>query len=50
MAMTHVCTYGILPPSMEALAAALGGEQRFSGRLPVAMGDLYPRGHGIITT
>jgi beta-N-acetylhexosaminidase len=46
-ARTHVCTYGILPPSMEALAAALTGESPFSGRLPVKLGELYPRGHGI---
>jgi beta-N-acetylhexosaminidase len=47
-ARTHVCSYGILPPSMEALAAALLGEAPFAGRLPVAMGDLYPRGHGLM--
>lgn len=44
---THVCSYGILPPTMEALAAALVGEAEFSGRLPVQLTGLYPRGHGL---
>jgi beta-N-acetylhexosaminidase len=44
---THVCSYGVLPPSMEALAAALLGETPFVGRLPVAIAGLYPRGHGL---
>ena len=46
-ARTHVCSYGILPPSMEALAAALLGEAPFRGRLPVEITGLYPRGHGL---
>ena len=46
-ARTHVCSYGILPPSMEALAAALLGEAPFVGRLPVEVAGLYPRGHGL---
>jgi beta-N-acetylhexosaminidase len=46
-ARTHVCSYGILPPSMEALAAALLGEASFAGRLPVDIDGLYPRGHGL---
>ena len=46
-ARAHVCSYGILPPSMEALAAALLGESPFVGRLPVAIAGLYPRGHGL---
>jgi beta-N-acetylhexosaminidase len=45
---THVCSYGILPPSMEALAAALLGEAQFVGRLPVDIAGLYPRGHGLM--
>ena len=44
-ARTHVCSYGILPPTLEALAAALFGEIPFRGHLPVALADLYPRGH-----
>jgi beta-N-acetylhexosaminidase len=47
-ARTHVCSYGMLPPSMEALAAALMGEAQFVGRLPVDIGGLYPRGHGLM--
>ncbi len=46
-ARTHVCSYGILPPSMEALAATLLGEAPFTGRLPVEIAGLYPRGHGL---
>ena len=47
-ARTHVCSYGILPPSMEALAAALLGEAPFDGRLPVEIAGLHPRGHGLM--
>ena len=36
-APTYVCTYGILPPSMEALADALFGRTPFVGRLPVSL-------------
>lgn len=46
-AETHVCTYSILPPSMQALAAALFGHAAFSGRLPVTIAGLYPFGHGL---
>jgi beta-N-acetylhexosaminidase len=46
-ARTHVCSYGLLPPTMEAVAAALVGEIPFSGRLPVEVGRQYPRGHGL---
>ncbi len=48
-ARTHICSYGILPPSMEALAAALLGEAPFPGRLPVEVAGLHPRGHGLAT-
>lgn len=34
---TYVCTYNILPPSMEALAQALSGRIPFEGRLPVTI-------------
>jgi beta-N-acetylhexosaminidase len=47
-ARTHVCSYGILPPTMEAVAGALVGERPFVGRLPVEIGGLYPRGHGLL--
>ncbi len=44
---TYVCSYGILGPTIEALAAALFGTQDMSGHLPVRLGDLHPRGHGL---
>jgi beta-N-acetylhexosaminidase len=44
---THVCAYGVLDPTTEALAAALFGEIPFRGHLPVTLGDLHPRGHGL---
>jgi beta-N-acetylhexosaminidase len=47
-ARTHICTYGILQPSMGALAEALLGATPFAGRLPVAIAGLYPRGHGLM--
>lgn len=47
-ARTHICSFGILAPSMEALAAALLGEAPFAGRLPVDVVGLYPRGHGLM--
>ncbi|MGQ0848174.1 MAG: glycoside hydrolase family 3 protein [Actinomycetota bacterium] len=46
-APTYVCTYGIHPPSMEALAAALFGWEEVSGRLPVSIPQAYPSGHGL---
>lgn len=45
-ATTYVCSYGILPPSVEALAAALFGSP-MPGRLPVAVPGLYPVGHSV---
>ena len=45
---THVCSYGILPPTTEAVAAALTGEKPFVGRLPVDLAGMYPRGHGLM--
>ncbi|HEY7582539.1 MAG TPA: glycoside hydrolase family 3 N-terminal domain-containing protein [Acidimicrobiia bacterium] len=42
---TYVCTYGIHPASMEALAAALFGDAPMVGRLPAAVPGLYPVGH-----
>jgi beta-N-acetylhexosaminidase len=46
-AETHVCTYSILDPSMDALAAALFGDATPAGRLPVQVGSLHDRGHGL---
>jgi beta-N-acetylhexosaminidase len=36
-ARTYVCSFGALPPTTQALAAALFGEIPFRGRLPVAL-------------
>jgi beta-N-acetylhexosaminidase len=46
-ARTYVCSYGALPPTTEALAAALFGEIPFGGHLPVEIRGMYPRGHGL---
>ncbi|HEX5827715.1 MAG TPA: hypothetical protein VFY23_09360 [Candidatus Limnocylindrales bacterium] len=46
-ATTHVCRYGMLPPTTEALARALVGEVPFEGRLPVGIPGLHERGHGL---
>ncbi len=43
---THLCTYGIQPPAMKALAAVLFGALPALGRLPVPIEGLYRRGHG----
>ncbi len=45
-APTYVCSYGILPPSLDALASALFGAP-MPGRIPVAIPGLYGTGHGI---
>jgi beta-N-acetylhexosaminidase len=34
---TYICTYGILEPSMRALAKALFGKIPFQGQLPVSI-------------
>ncbi len=44
---THLCTYGILRPTMEALAAAIFGKAPTPGRLPTRIPGLHHRGHGI---
>ena len=43
----HVATYGILPPTLEATAAALFGRAPFLGRLPARVAGIAPRGHGL---
>lgn len=48
-APTHVCTYSILTPSLEALSDALVGAIPFRGRLPAAVPGLHAAGHGIVT-
>lgn len=47
-ATAHLCTYGILEPTMNALADALFGS-RVEGRLPASIPGLYPVGHGLST-
>lgn len=47
-AACHVCTYGILAPSLDALAGALFGEQPFAGRLPAAIPGVAAMGFGIV--
>jgi beta-N-acetylhexosaminidase len=44
----HVAAYGILPPTLAALADALAGNAGFPGRLPAAVPGLYATGHGIV--
>jgi beta-N-acetylhexosaminidase len=44
---THLCSYAIVPASVEAVADALFGRAATAGRLPVAIPGLYPRGHGM---
>lgn len=44
---THLCTYSIHPVSLAALAEVIFGVIPATGRLPTAVGDLYPRGHGM---
>jgi len=46
-APVHLCTYGILGPSMEALADALFGAP-ITGRLPVSIPGIYQVGHGMV--
>jgi beta-N-acetylhexosaminidase len=44
---THVSTYGILRPSLDALARVLFGVAPAVGRLPAAVPGLYPTGHSL---
>jgi beta-N-acetylhexosaminidase len=43
----HVAAFGILPPTLEALATAVAGGAAFPGRLPAAIPGLYATGHGL---
>jgi beta-N-acetylhexosaminidase len=45
-AQTYLCAYSILPPAMDALAAAIWGHAPISGRLPAGIPGLYEVGHG----
>jgi beta-N-acetylhexosaminidase len=44
---THICTYGIQPSTMAALAAALFGKIPFRGKLPVTVPGFFELGHGL---
>ena len=43
----HVSSYGILQPSLDALADALFGVAGFPGRLPATVPGVHPTGHGL---
>ena len=40
---SYICAYGIQPVMQEAVAAAIFGEAKFEGRLPVTIPGLYSR-------
>jgi beta-N-acetylhexosaminidase len=44
---TYVVAYGDMPSLQRAAARALVGQAGFSGRLPITLPGLYPRGTGI---
>ncbi|RFT15569.1 MAG: Beta-hexosaminidase, GH3 family [Candidatus Saccharicenans subterraneus] len=44
----YLCLYRNTPETQELAAMALAGEIRLSGRLPVSLPGLYPRGHGLV--
>ena len=46
-ARTYLCTYSILPDSLEALAAAVVGRLEPSSSMPVPLGDLSSVGLGL---
>lgn len=46
-ARTHLCSYGIHRPSMDALANVLWGSLSPTGRLSVSIAGLFDRGHGL---
>jgi beta-N-acetylhexosaminidase len=44
---TYLVAYGDMPSLQEAAAGALLGRSDITGRLPISLPDLYPRGTGI---
>lgn len=44
---TYLTTYGYRPCSIRAMAAVIFGEKKPAGKLPVSIGELHPRGHGL---
>jgi len=47
-AACYVCAYRNSPEAQRTAAAAVFGEVGFSGRLPVSLPGLFPRGHGLV--
>ncbi len=43
---THLCTYSLVAPALDALADVIAGTAPAKGRLPVPIPGLYPCGHG----
>ncbi|MGZ8600506.1 MAG: glycoside hydrolase family 3 protein [Actinomycetota bacterium] len=48
-APTYACSYGLLPPTLEALAEVLFGMLPARGRLPASIPGLHAAGHGTNT-
>ena len=44
---TYLVTYGDMPALQQAAARALLGEIDITGKLPISLPGLYPRGTGI---
>ncbi len=44
---TYLVAYGDMPSLQEATAEAVLGQHDVSGRLPISLPGLYPRGTGI---
>ena len=44
---TYVVTYSDIPVALEAVSEMLYGELSPAGTLPIALGELYPVGHGL---
>jgi beta-N-acetylhexosaminidase len=44
---TYLVAYGDMPSLQAAAARALLGQSEISGRLPISLPGLYPRGTGI---
>ncbi len=44
---TYIVAYGDMPSLQRATARALSGEIDFKGKLPITLGENYPRGTGI---
>ncbi len=47
---TYIVAYGDMPSLQRAAAKGLLGQQGFTGKLPISLPDLHPRGAGIQIT